>query len=461
MEEGELLSSEEELSQAAAAAVPSEMTAVRSHTLYHRASAPVPGLSDTDESSDQDSDSEAPRSRLANKRKYRKTSNNTNDNEETFVNPLLNRPDLIKRDGFPPLPNNNGGRGDNASANKTKRKINNVWGSVVTEQTIVNDLEGVDVMQKANVIDRDVESYSYNDGDFDKQRKVVVADGNVLEVEDVDNPFDDGDLDNVEKLTNPELRQENTFKRDATRDNAKSRLGYRKTGDEEMDDGGDAAENRRRANLKRKAPAKERLGEKVDEGLTHDYALTEDETAVAADISFKLCEQNLEMIELVVVHLGKEMALKFLQMTNSLEESGGMMTQDGSRRRTAGGVYLYLIKNDKSIPKETLAKIFRPQQNLQKKRMRKHKLAKRRIREHDLKNEYEELKRDILEAKRLKDLDQRSQDVEIQPSGAEKRNADAEMDSGDRIVDERAKNLSSMATDDFLDDADICDIEVM
>jgi len=45
-----------------------------------------------------------------------------------------------------------------------------------------------------------------------------------------------------------------------------------------------------------------------------------------------------------VQHLGAEAALALLQETLAAEAQGGMMLPDSTRRRTPGGVYLYLAK---------------------------------------------------------------------------------------------------------------------
>lgn len=56
--------------------------------------------------------------------------------------------------------------------------------------------------------------------------------------------------------------------------------------------------------------------------------------------------------------IGKEKAIDFFQKTKKIEESGGMLIMNGSRRRTAGGVYFWLVKNDKHIPQEKIREIF-------------------------------------------------------------------------------------------------------
>lgn len=56
--------------------------------------------------------------------------------------------------------------------------------------------------------------------------------------------------------------------------------------------------------------------------------------------------------------IGKAKAIHFFQETRKIEEDGGMLIMNGSRRRTAGGVYFWLVKNDEHIPQEKIRKIF-------------------------------------------------------------------------------------------------------
>lgn len=66
----------------------------------------------------------------------------------------------------------------------------------------------------------------------------------------------------------------------------------------------------------------------------------------------------LAEIERVVTILGEERALTLLEETLKVEAEGGMPTDDGKRRRSLGGIYFKLVK-DQTIPKER-GKIFGP-----------------------------------------------------------------------------------------------------
>ncbi|XP_043286783.1 phosphorylated adapter RNA export protein [Venturia canescens] len=79
---------------------------------------------------------------------------------------------------------------------------------------------------------------------------------------------------------------------------------------------------------------------------------------VAADIAEKLNEKKDSLIRRVVDIIGKKEAIEFYEETRKIEEAGGMLIMNGSRRRTAGGIYLWLVKNDEHIPQEKIREIF-------------------------------------------------------------------------------------------------------
>jgi hypothetical protein len=68
---------------------------------------------------------------------------------------------------------------------------------------------------------------------------------------------------------------------------------------------------------------------------------------VAEDIARQLDETNpeaLDQIELIVQRLGVDKAQEFLRETLEIEDQGGLLVRDGSRRRTPGGVYFYSVR---------------------------------------------------------------------------------------------------------------------
>jgi hypothetical protein len=99
-------------------------------------------------------------------------------------------------------------------------------------------------------------------------------------------------------------------------------------------------------------------------------SLSDSVQTTAADIARQLDETNpvaVEQIERIVQHLGADAALDFLRETLEIEAQGGMMLRDGSRRRTLGGIFLYLVKG--RVPQETRSLIW-PQQKKPKRKQK-------------------------------------------------------------------------------------------
>jgi PHAX RNA-binding domain len=83
--------------------------------------------------------------------------------------------------------------------------------------------------------------------------------------------------------------------------------------------------------------------------------------AVAERIAAALGEQEpgtIAQFTRVIRVLGEKRALEYLTKTQEVEKQGGMVTLDGSRRRTTGGVFLRLIKE--SVTAKERGRIFGP-----------------------------------------------------------------------------------------------------
>ena len=90
-----------------------------------------------------------------------------------------------------------------------------------------------------------------------------------------------------------------------------------------------------------------------------------DENVVSEEVVKKIAttlgetdEIPLAEIRRVIETLGEEKALSILDETSKIEAGEGMLTDDGKQRRTPGGVYFKLVKNQ-TTPKER-GKIFGP-----------------------------------------------------------------------------------------------------
>lgn len=79
----------------------------------------------------------------------------------------------------------------------------------------------------------------------------------------------------------------------------------------------------------------------------------EDPKKVARKIAKKLGEKEFrvrKIIEELVNYFGVDLARDLLKQTLEIEKSGGMLTPEGDRRRTPGGVFIFLAKQQ--LPQE-------------------------------------------------------------------------------------------------------------
>ncbi|KAM6961882.1 phosphorylated adapter RNA export protein [Tautogolabrus adspersus] len=209
---------------------------------------------------------------------------------------------------------------------QTGRKVNNIWGSVVQEQcqdAVAAELGIFGMEGEVSMSSRNVETYNFvlakkimeKEREMEKQSK------------------DDGEVSMLDAQLEEYMKERNSDERA----------------------GGDA---------KRKRSAKERLGPRAEMDIKGRYEITEDdpEDKVADEIAHRLQEPKTDLIERVVKVIGKKKAIELLGETATLEETGGVYTMDGSRRRTPGGVYLNLLKNTPSISKAQVRKIFLEEQ---------------------------------------------------------------------------------------------------
>ncbi|XP_076876129.1 phosphorylated adapter RNA export protein [Brachyhypopomus gauderio] len=204
--------------------------------------------------------------------------------------------------------------GPGATAGPPGRKVNNIWGSVVQEQSqeaVAAELGVLGMEGGISMSSRQSETYNY-----------VLA-RKLMEKEE----------QGVEAMLDSQLEDY-----------------MQQRAEEEKSDG----------HLKRKRSAKERLGPRAEMDVKGRYEITQDdpEDRVIDEIAHRLMEPKRELIERVVRVIGTKKAIELLSETATVEQNGGLYTVDGSRRRTPGGVYLNLLKNTPSISHEDVKEIF-------------------------------------------------------------------------------------------------------
>ena len=86
-----------------------------------------------------------------------------------------------------------------------------------------------------------------------------------------------------------------------------------------------------------------------DEPPTPNMTADEVEQSIAGHLGETEAEP-LQLLHKVVKKLGPEQALAFLKETQEIEAQGGLLLPDGSRRRTPGGVFFYLVRTRGPTP---------------------------------------------------------------------------------------------------------------
>uniref|UniRef100_U5EMS7 Phosphorylated adapter RNA export protein n=1 Tax=Corethrella appendiculata TaxID=1370023 RepID=U5EMS7_9DIPT len=114
-----------------------------------------------------------------------------------------------------------------------------------------------------------------------------------------------------------------------------------------------------------------RLGSRSDDSNSNDSCqltpryildlnvpLDSENDDIATEIANKLCEEKNDLLLRVVKVLGKELPIKLFKETQKIESDGGMLIMNGMRRRTPGGVFLFLLKHNEEVSPEDKKLIF-------------------------------------------------------------------------------------------------------
>lgn len=239
---------------------------------------------------------------------------------------------------WPPTHKSSGFSGGDILKPKKKKDI---WGSVLQEQTLSHGFIGFDMEQKG-YNDRSVEAYSFKRAESDTRPWYnLETEAKEVETKNGDLFNDPPDLDKLEE----------------------NFMGV----------------NRRA--VKRKHTVKERLGPRQfnkHKSRSH-YKVTASDpvNAVAEAVAGKLQEPKVDLILRVVQTMGRKKTLELAYITEDIEDSGGMLTNNGARRRTPGGVFFQMLKTDPSFTKDKMKAVFG--EEMKKEAKRKKKLRATRI----------------------------------------------------------------------------------
>lgn len=268
------------------------------------------------------------------------------------------------------------GKTDSGYAQGSQRKkSNNIWGSVITEQDLTQTLvqsAAVDKPDELSYNERSVESYDFTKKYQEKRHGWDMTDSGVPSLDNNTDNFNFG----VNSMSSDVrgrtiIGYEDTLDKSRDQRDLRHNIGKSNKRKRKADNGNDRHQHSRihdRLGIKKVTTTK--LGE-IDVSVDMESEL------LIAKIAEFLHEPKVELIERIVTHLGKDVAIRILEATKDVEEGGGMYTLDGSRRRTPGGVYLTLMKQQPEFNKDVRRLIFvEDVQEMMKHRREKRKKAK-------------------------------------------------------------------------------------
>ncbi|XP_055838058.1 phosphorylated adapter RNA export protein [Episyrphus balteatus] len=202
---------------------------------------------------------------------------------------------------------------------KARFKKYDIWASSLQEETLTENMRGIGVRHDLRS-DRNVENYDYTlkyrlNGENSLKRRLS---------------------------TSSDEHSENDFHQQAKRSRAggiKSRLGQRSHRPSESSS--DYNSNEPRLILDLDEPI---IGRPPQD--------------IAREMANKLFEEKDELLLRVVETIGPDMAVEIFKEAQRIERDGGMMILNGKRRRTPGGVFLFLLKNHERITPDEHKLIF-------------------------------------------------------------------------------------------------------
>ncbi|CRL06708.1 CLUMA_CG019540, isoform A [Clunio marinus] len=204
-----------------------------------------------------------------------------------------------------------------ASTNSASHSKNgNLWKNMLQEETLMENLKTCDVSSsRKRKYERGAESY-----DFENAQK-------------------DHEIDEISFIKSHKRRKMDISGNESSSSNASSRSAKR------------ARKNRYKQRRKQRNTSPRILSD-----LSLGFNSTDEEFGI--EMAQKLEEEKSELIVKVVSVIGKEASLNLFKITQKIEVEGGMMTMMKNRRRTPGGIFLFLLKTSDKIDEELKKKIF-------------------------------------------------------------------------------------------------------
>ncbi|XP_002074815.3 phosphorylated adapter RNA export protein [Drosophila willistoni] len=224
---------------------------------------------------------------------------------------------------------------------RTRFKKYNVWTAALQEEALSENMRGCDVTRSSS--DRNVENYDFSlryrlNGENTLKRRLSNS------------------SEDEESSTHPANKRGRLSTRPPGeyphRGSAKNRIGHRSRRGTSSTSGGSSDASSEPRHI-----------------LDLNELAGRDSIDVAKEMATKLYEEKDELMVRIVELLGIDLSLELYRETQRIEADGGMMIKNGKRRRTPGGVFLFLLKHHDNITPDQQKSIFKEdRQSLNKSR---------------------------------------------------------------------------------------------
>jgi PHAX RNA-binding domain len=111
---------------------------------------------------------------------------------------------------------------------------------------------------------------------------------------------------------------------------------------------------------KRARKAQIRNRKKRESKILPDLSATHESNDVefSREMAENLEEEKCDLIMKVVSVIGREASMNLYKITQKIEREGGMLTMMKNRRRTPGGIFLFLLKTSDKIDEDLKKEVF-------------------------------------------------------------------------------------------------------
>lgn len=230
---------------------------------------------------------------------------------------------------------------DGAEQKRARFKKYDIWTAALQEEALTENMRGCDVTRNG-FNDRNVENYDFSlryrlNGENSLKRRLS---NSTDDLSDSDQP-------------QPHTKRQRPSNRVETKSSSSSTSSKRSIHDR-------LGKRRDVRGSRRSSPNSGSDSNSYDPKHIEDLEDIGDREAieVAREMAIKLHEDKNDLLIRVLEVLGTDLPLKIYKETQRIEAEGGMTIKNGKRRRTPGGVFLFLLKHNDALTIEDSKAIF-------------------------------------------------------------------------------------------------------